>query len=52
MPALSCRGVKCEIKVRPKTCLAALQGEVPEGKKGFFELPVFNYYEVGHLYRY
>ena len=24
-----------------------LQGEVPEGKQGYFELPVFNYFEVG-----
>jgi hypothetical protein len=22
------------------------KGEVPEGKKGYFELPVFNYYQV------
>ena len=22
------------------------KGEVPEGKKGYFELPVFNYHEV------
>lgn len=22
------------------------KGEVPEGKKGYFELPVFNYYKV------
>ncbi len=23
------------------------KGEVPEGKKGYFELPVFNYHQVG-----
>lgn len=25
------------------------KGEVPEGKKGYFELPVFNYHQVGSM---
>jgi len=28
---------------------ALAQGEVPEGKKGYFELPVFNYFEARRL---
>ena len=24
------------------------KGEVPEGKRGFFELPVFNYHQARH----
>ena len=28
------------------SCICIVQGEVPEGRKGYFELPVFNYFEV------